>query len=226
MKNAEVRIKLRQRLNKLASNDFTNLECWQEAELLNKAQLQVVRRIIRDKDESTKTSLNDIQMLLETKDMKVANKKQFFESELLPENYLDFKKVIIEAYRPDCEKVKRIRCFLSEEGNAEFLLNDELRSPSFTWGETFVTIMGNKLKIWTNEDFIVKKCELVYYRYPKKISFSDCRDFDNRLMDEVEMEFKDDLIEIIIDEAVSIAAADMGDYTNFQRQKQSVLENS
>ena len=44
MTNDLLQIKLRQRLNKLSSNDFDNLECWQIIEAFNKAALQWCRR--------------------------------------------------------------------------------------------------------------------------------------------------------------------------------------
>ena len=44
MTNDLIQIKLRQRLNKLSSNDFDNLECWQIIEAFNKAALQWTRR--------------------------------------------------------------------------------------------------------------------------------------------------------------------------------------
>jgi hypothetical protein len=224
MKNNLVRLKLKQRLNKLSSSDFTNLECWQEAELINKAAKSIVRSTIRDKDEANKISVDDIQVLLREKDLKLSNKKVYFESEDIPEEYFGFKKVVVEAESEKCKIPKRIRCVLVEEANVEFLLEDYLRSPSFEWGETFCTLFNNKIRIWTNNEFIVKNCKLSYYKTPDEIRFDGCRDYDDKLMSDQELEFKDDLVEIIIDEAVSIAAADMGDFNNFQRSKSTSKE--
>ena len=44
MNNSTLRLKLKQRLNKLASNDFDNIENWQILEAFNKAQVEWVRR--------------------------------------------------------------------------------------------------------------------------------------------------------------------------------------
>ncbi len=44
MTNAALQLKIKQRLNKLASNDYDNIECWQIVEAFNKAQVEWVRR--------------------------------------------------------------------------------------------------------------------------------------------------------------------------------------
>ena len=70
MENKLVRLKIKQRLNKLASSDYSNLECWQEAELINKAQLQWTRRnlhggnIYKEGDEQSIVRVDDFQTIL------------------------------------------------------------------------------------------------------------------------------------------------------------------
>jgi hypothetical protein len=44
MNNQTLLIKLKQRLNKLDSKDFDNIQCWQFVEAFNKAQLEWCRR--------------------------------------------------------------------------------------------------------------------------------------------------------------------------------------
>ena len=44
MNNTALQLKIKQRLNKLASNDYDNIECWQIVEAFNKAQLDWCRR--------------------------------------------------------------------------------------------------------------------------------------------------------------------------------------
>lgn len=224
MNNLVTRVKLKQRLNKLASSDYVNLECWQESELLNKAQLQIIRRTIRDYDESTKLTIDDFNVLLTEKNIRTSNKDLFFETETLPDDYLYFKKVLVTGYRKDCENIKSIYCTLVEEANVEFLLNDFLKKPSFKWGETFVTLFGNKIRVWTNKDFLVKECKIVYYRYPKKIRFGDCREIDDIVYEDQPIEFRDEIAEIIIDEAAKIASGDINDFNNYQRQEKEVLQ--
>ena len=44
MNNNTLLIKLKQRLNKLDSQDYDNIECWQFIEAFNKAQIEWCRR--------------------------------------------------------------------------------------------------------------------------------------------------------------------------------------
>lgn len=47
MDNNIFQIKVKERLNKLDSSDYPNLPCWTIAEAANKAQIQVVRRMLQ-----------------------------------------------------------------------------------------------------------------------------------------------------------------------------------
>lgn len=233
MDNNLVRLKLRQRLNKLASNDFTNLECWQEAELINKGLLQFTRRNLHggnqyhEGDEQSIVRVDDFQILLTDKDLKGSNRGLFFETEVLPDNYMKFKRVSVTAYTKTCSDPRRITVSLVEEANVDEMLIDFLLKPSFKWAETFCTLAGNKIKIYTNDDFIVKNCKLTYYTMPTPMVIAGCRDWnDNTPTVDVPLQFKDDIVELIIDEAVSIAAADMNDFNNFTRETESVEKNN
>ena len=70
MTNDLLQIKLRQRLNKLSSNDFDNLECWQIIEAFNKSQLQWCRRQLhgmnqyKEGDEGSQRRVDDLNILL------------------------------------------------------------------------------------------------------------------------------------------------------------------
>ena len=75
MLNETLRIKLKQRLNKLSSNDFDNIENWQILEAFNKSQIEWVRRqlhgnnIYKEGDEMSKRRVDDLQILLEELDL-------------------------------------------------------------------------------------------------------------------------------------------------------------
>ena len=70
MNNDILQLKIKQRLNKLASNDYDNLEAWQIIEAFNKAQLEWVRRqlhasnVFREGDEGSKRRIDDLQNLV------------------------------------------------------------------------------------------------------------------------------------------------------------------
>ena len=70
MENSTLFIKLKQRLNKLDSNDYDNIECWQFIEAFNKAQIEWCRRnlhggnMYKEGDELSKKRIDDLQPLL------------------------------------------------------------------------------------------------------------------------------------------------------------------
>lgn len=70
MLNQTIQIKFRQRLNKIASNDYDNIECWQIVEAFNKAQIEWCRRnlhgnnMFQEGDEMSKRRIDDLQVLL------------------------------------------------------------------------------------------------------------------------------------------------------------------
>jgi hypothetical protein len=70
MTNAELQIKVKERLNKLASLDYDNFECWQIVEAFNKAQLEWIRRQViganqlQSGEGSTNVNYDDLQKLI------------------------------------------------------------------------------------------------------------------------------------------------------------------
>ena len=70
MDNNTIYLKIKQRLNKLASNDFDNIECWQVVEAFNKGQVDWCRRNLhgtntkQEGDEQSKRRIDDLNILL------------------------------------------------------------------------------------------------------------------------------------------------------------------
>ena len=68
MNNNLLQIKIKQRLNKLASFDYDNIECWMIQEAFNKAQLEWVRRrlhglnALKESSEQSVTVVDDLQI--------------------------------------------------------------------------------------------------------------------------------------------------------------------
>jgi len=117
--------------------------------------------------------------------------------------------------------------YLSEVGNVDVILRDPLKNPDFDWAETIVTLQDNEVRIW-RKDFFVVDPKLIYYRKPINIQVEGCVDpYTNKesLM-EIECEFKDDIVELIIDEAVSIIAGDIMDVNQFSRGSQQAEKNN
>jgi hypothetical protein len=233
MNNNLLQIKIKQRLNKLASMDYDNIECWQIAEAFNKAQLEWVRRqlhgsnLFKEGDEQSKRRVDDLQILLSTQDLKGVYEKMFFESTILPANYLEFKRVSTQA-KSDCCPKRSITVYQAEEADADLLITDRFSKPSFEWAETFCTLFGNKVRIYTNGEFEVVEPKLIYYRKPISVKFNGCTDPETNTLvtADVPCEFKDDIVELLIDEAASILAGDIESINQYQREQQNPERNN
>lgn len=235
MNNTTLDLKIQQRLNKLASNDYDNITCWQKVEAFNKAQIEWSRRQLRgsnvfqDGDEQSKRRVDDLQKLLIQVDLPITKKDLFYESvDILPKNYLEFKRIDVNATNECCTGKRPMVVYLAEEGNRAQLLRDEHKKPSFDWAETFLTLISHKIRIYTNNDFELEKAKLTYYRLPVYIQFKDCVD-PYTLLDstiDVECEFKDDIVELLIDETVAILAGDIEAGNQFSRGTDSAERNN
>ena len=93
MLNSTITIKIKQRINKLDSQDFDNIECWQIVEAFNKAQVEWSRRqlhginVVKEGDEQSTRRKDDLQVLLKTIPLTL-NEDDIFYGSPLPEEYL------------------------------------------------------------------------------------------------------------------------------------------
>jgi hypothetical protein len=235
MNNTTLQLKIKQRLNKLDSQDYDNLQCWQIVEAFNKAQVEWIRRqvqgvnITKTGDEQTKMRIDDLQKLLKEEHVTLTKKDLYMESETLPTDYLFFKRINGHASKGCCENPMAMTItYLAEEENVPLLLGDELKKPSFEWGETFCTLVGNKVRIYTNNDFEIHDVKLMYYRLPTFVQLNGCVDpyTTTQSTEDVVCEFKDDVAEILVDAAVNILSGDIEYMNQYQVSQQSVQENS
>jgi hypothetical protein len=242
--NSTIQLKVKQRLNKLASNDYDNIECWQIVEAFNKAQFDWCRRnlhginSLQEGDEQSTRRIDDLQVILTTSSMTLYHKQRYFETSDLPNDYFQWKRLSILG-KDDCCEDRQFVTYLAEQANVDMLLRDQNKKPSFEWGETFCTMKDNKIQIYTNDEFEVTKAVLTYYRYPTRIQIKGCTDPYLSRPDptavnaglviptvDVPCEFKDDLIELFIDEAVKILSGDIESFNIMQVAQQSVEGNN
>jgi hypothetical protein len=232
MDNNLLRIKFNERLNKIASFDYDNIECWQIAEAFNKSQLEWIRRQIHvsashpDSDESSKMQIDDVQPILLTTSITASRKDLFYETELIPADYLYFKRVTIKGEK-DCCPPRGITVYLDEAADVDNLLSDDFKKPSWEWGETFCTMQSNKIRIYTNNQFDIVSPTLTYYRKPRVVQFVGCINPTTGLpaVADVTCEFKDDVAELMIDGAVSLIAGDIESFNQMSRTQQNQMLN-
>jgi len=233
MDNKLIQLKIKQRLNKLASFDYDNIESWQIQEAFNKAQLEWTRRVIHGLTprallpEQSASIVDDLQLLLEQVNLTGIERDVYFETSDIPVDYMHFTRISARALTSCCPS-RIISVYLAEEANADELLTDNFKSPSFEWAETFCTIMTNKIKIYTNGEFSIEAPKLTYYRKPRAIKFKGSIDIETNtiIQHDVTCEFKDDVAEILCDEAAAILAGDIESLNQYQRDIQNAGRNS
>ena len=234
MNNNLLQVKIKQRLNKLGSFDYDNIECWQIQEAFNKAQIEWVRRrlhglnALKESSEQSVTVVDDLQILLSETELRGLEKPKYFETTAIPANYLHFVRVSANVKNDCCPKRPLTTIYQAEEANVDILLADSFKSPSFEWAETFCTILGDKIRIYTAGKFTVEDSRLVYYRKPKDIQILGCSNISTgqAYTANVECELKDDICEIIADEAAAILAGDIESMNQYQREVQNAQRNS
>ena len=234
MLNSTITIKIKQRINKLDSQDYDNIECWQIVEAFNKAQVEWIRRqlhginMTKEGDEQSTRRIDDLQVLLTNTSLVLNKYDKMLTASDLPENYLQWKRVDAFANSDCCDVNRRMVVYLAEEANVNNLLRDVAKRPSFEWGETFATLINNKLNVYTDNTFTINNANLVYYRQPVKIQIQNCVDPYTGVAStvNVQCEFKDDIIEVMIDEAASILAGDIESGNQFSRGTETAERNN
>jgi len=198
----QVSAKINVRMNKGASDDYDNIWSYIKQEAFNKGINEWVRRqyrgnnLTREGDEETTARVDDLQILLKRDGMTIRDKGVFVETNKLPSDYLYFKRLTPYVSKGNCTSIA-IKSHLREEANVDDLLPT---LPSFKFEETFHTLIGNKAHVYHNKDFTIDKVELTYYRKP---IFYDFKKLSTVI------EFKDDICEMLVDEACKIIASDI-----------------
>jgi hypothetical protein len=218
----DVVLKYQNRLNKSDSQDYDNLWWYQIEESFNKGMIEVIRRLKKGKtqkqesDEETQDAVDDLQVLLKQATLSFTKKDRYVECRKLPEDYLYYKRVSPKADKNQCKGIP-LKSYLREEANVDDLLSDYNSQPSFEMEQCFHTIVGNRVRIYHNNDFEIKEAALIYYQNPPRYVFDRNK--------EVTIDFKIDLVELFIDEGVKIFAGDIESFNQKAVTEQRVKEN-
>ena len=234
MNNQTIQLKIQQRLNKLASEDYDNIECWQIVEAFNKGQVSWCRRQLhgmntkQEGDEQSKRRIDDLQVLLTEKVLPFTKKDLYNETAGIPDNYFEWKRLSGSAKDECCEGTRKMIIYLAEQANVDELLRDKNKQPSYSWGETFCTLQNNTIRVYTNNEFDLDEAKLIYYRQPRRIEIAGCVDPYTTILStvDIESEFKDDIVELMIDEAAKILAGDIESFNQKQIATQEVEGNN
>ena len=235
MTNQLLNAKLEQRVNKLSSLDYGNIEPWMRAEVINKSQDEWVRRQLEGINQ-TKTGaegsirrIDDLQYILTTWAGNFTDKGLYWQSDLFPDDYIEWCRISADALNicNDCCP-RRLVIFEGNEADVDVYLADTNRQPSYEWATTFCTIMSSSFKIWTNKAFNIADPIVTYYRAPRRIVFANSTDPYTGLIAtvDIECEFPDNITELIIDGAAAILSGDIDNFQQMQRLNGNAEHNN
>jgi len=232
MNNQIIQIKIQERLNKLSSQDYGNIEPWQIVEAFNKAQSAWIRRQLeginqtRTASEGSLRRIDDLQFILTSVPVAMTNKGIYWEGRI-PADYLEWSRISAKG-QDECCPARPLVIFEAEEADRDILLLDQNRQPSFDWRTTFTTLSSNTIKIYTNAEFNIVDPELTYYRKPRNIEIAGVVDPNTGNVPTVDVtcEATDGVTELLIDEAAAILAGDINDYYRQQNLTQTNERNN
>lgn len=213
--NSKIAIqRAKQALEKHDTASNANFQNWDYEDSFNKALTDWFRRQDwgtnqrKEGEESSEMITDDLQIFLTEKKLSVSNKELYVDSFKIPDNYRYYNRLSVVCSKGKCSKTIIPSKFI-ENSNVDEYLSDWGKSPSFEFEQTFHVMLGNKFRAFTNNDFEIDYVRLFYFRAPKKI-LCDIKHLDN------EWELKEDVSELIIDEAVKNMA---GNIENFSANK-------
>lgn len=198
------------KLNRLSTNHRQNLPFGVFVDVFNEAQIKWATSILR-LEEGTDELLEDLEKLITPFRVKPLKAKDYYFI-TLPEDYFHFKRSWSEAIQGEC--ANRLWNNLVESSQLGDFLRDPLYTPSFEWEETLAVIEDNKLKIYF-DGFTINKVELIYYKEPPKIDIAGYTTLNGSSQD-IDPIFSRRATLHIIDEAVRLAASDIGDIDTLQ----------
>ena len=233
MTNQLILLKLQQRLDKLGSSDYANLEQWMYIEAFNKAQIEWVRRQLeginqtKTGPESTTTRIDDLQFLITTKPLAPLIDQGIYYSAPFPTDYLQFNRVSCMGSN-DCCPSRPFQVFESIEADRDINLADVGKQPDFDWATTFCTVSGSQVNIYTNGQFDIPSATLTYYRIPANIEIAGVANPITGAISgtDVLCEAADNVIEIFVEEAAQILAADIQNYNLSAKLRNDANQNT
>lgn len=232
MTNQLILLKLQQRLDKLGSDDYGNIEQWMYLEAFNKAQIEWIRRQLEGLNqtktgaEATTRRIDDLQFILNEAPLIVTD-NQLYWSATLPSDYLEWCRISADGV-DECCPPRPLIIFERIEADRDINLMDSGKQPSFEWATTFATLSSSTVKIYTNGLFDIQGAMLTYYRVPVNIEISGIANPFTGLIStsDVLCQAADNVIEILIEDAAAILSRDIQNYNLSQLSKAAAESNT
>lgn len=151
----------RRRANKVESLQNRNFFVEQIDDYLNEA-LKTYMREVSKLAEYDQTRIDELRQLIKSDVLISPVTYDKYVQGTLPTDYYRLLKKYALATSPTCEGTKRMKLFSVQADDEENLLTDALYKPSFEWGETACRLIGNDIRVWTNDEFGIVQIGLDY----------------------------------------------------------------
>lgn len=224
MTSAIAMSRVKQALEKQDTQFNLNLNLHDYEDAFNKALNDWIRRQIhggnpyKEGSEESTMRVDDLQILLMEKSLHTKNSSLFADTDDIPENYRYYNRLSVHSSKGDCSGIIIPSMFI-ESGNVNEYLSNWNMSPSFDFEQCFHIMLNNKFRVYHGGDFKIDKVMLTYYRNPLKIKT------DKFSWDEP-WEWKEDVAELIIDEAVKYLAGNIEHPNAYQLANNRVEQNN
>lgn len=216
--------KIISKLNKLSTNNEQDVPPHIVVQTFNEEQLHYIEEKFHQ-FEHNKVRTDELQKLIVYKTLSETKTEDNFTSVKLPEDYFHYVDSVSLVNSDSCREVELYN-WLVEESNVNVMRFDPLWSPNIDWRETLVTLSDNKLKVWTNDEFIVSDVKVSYIRYPKPVNIKDgFADLNGDINQDINPEFEGVILEEIIDRVVNNLAATINDANRYQTSTNHKKEN-
>jgi hypothetical protein len=198
------------RLNALSTNYGDNIPKHTFVRTFNAAQTVWVES--RSKINNTNSLREDeLQQISISLPLTPTKKEGYWETST-PKDYYHFRRAV--ALTP-CE----VFLYRKNEEEVNRLLSDDNWKPSLDWKESFLTITGNKIRVYG--DFSISSIDFLYYRTPRLVNMADgYTDNQGNLNVDIDPEFQESSLIEILNDTVTILSSDNGDSFRYQTSAQ------
>lgn len=226
---------VKNKLNKLDSSDYDNIPHNKILLIYNESRLGWLRRNLtgtnmqKAGDEGSKRRLSDFNVILKLPvPLQIVKKDGYYLTSKLPDDYFEYKRLVLKASSSCCRGELPMTAYLTGESDVDMYLRSSDKCPSFEWGETFCTLIDNRLKIYTDNKFDIASAELIHYRFPHTVKKKGVYDLESGLIPtaDVNCEFKKDLVDLFILETVKVISGNIESFNTNQISEAQVETNN
>jgi len=182
--------------------------------LFNSSQIRFVENILDKKNDDSPRYISEL-LIVDKKLGRVSEQKTHSSFEL-PENYFDLSSAYAEASLDGC--TDDIKLFEAKPEDQEEKYNDWSHEPSFKYRESFYIPSEGNLLVY-RKDFKIEKAYLTYYRKPKKVDIAGYIHLDKTPSTTIDPELSDKAVEKILRIMSKEVAANAGDSSQYQLDK-------